>query len=84
MCENYLTEILRWSLMGHSRWAAPCMTLTSQYWHECHVCFLQVRVEGEQPSLTLCSPEQLTHIGTAADFGTCRSTRKVKSTFTAL
>lgn len=38
---------------------------------------LQLRVEGVQPSLTLSGPEQLTHIGTAADFGVCRSTRKV-------
>lgn len=36
-------------------------------------------MEGGQPSLTLSSPEQLTHVGTAADFGTCRSTRKVLS-----
>jgi len=37
----------------------------------------QVRAEDGRASLTLAGGEQLTHVGTAADFGICKSTRKV-------
>ncbi len=37
----------------------------------------QVRVEGGKASLTLSAAAELTHVGACADYGTCRSTRKV-------
>lgn len=52
--------------------------MSTSYVTRLYIWHLQVRMEGAQPSLTLFDPEQLTHIGAAADFGTCRSTRKVR------